>query len=151
MLTSEQEQGQDVIDAKKKELENMKVHEVYECVPDMGQKCISARWVITEKSMNGKKIMKAHLVARGYEEDSHNLKTDSPTCSHEAMHLVLLTALVMMWQVETLDFTSAFLQGNMLEREVFLRPPSDVCPESQVWKLKRCICGLNDAPCSWYK
>lgn len=53
--------------------------------------------------------------------------------------------------METLDFTSAFLQGNMLEREVFLRPPSDVCPESQVWKLKRCIYGLNDAPRSWYK
>ena len=39
----------------------------------------------------------------------------------------------------------------MLEKEVFLRPPSYVCLESQIWKLKRCIYGLNDAPCSWYK
>ena len=39
----------------------------------------------------------------------------------------------------------------MQEREIFLRPPLDVHPQSQVWKLKRCIYGLNDAPHSWYK
>ena len=27
---------------------------------------------------------------------------------------------------------------------------SDVCPENEVWKLKRCIYGLNDAPRAWY-
>ena len=32
----EQEQGKDVIDSKKREIENMEIHEVYECVPDMG-------------------------------------------------------------------------------------------------------------------
>ena len=73
--------------------------------------------------------MKVCLVACGYEEDSHNLKTDSPTCSREAMHIVMLTA-----SVESLDFTSAFLQGNKLAIKIFLRPPSDICPESQVWK-----------------
>ena len=76
--------------------------------------------------------MKACLVAHGYKEDSHNLKTDSPTCSCEAMHVVMLTALFMKWQVESLDFTSAFLQGDKLGREIFLSLPSDICPESQV-------------------
>ena len=37
-----------------------------------------------------------------------------------------------------------------MERDVFLRPPVDVCPENEVWKLKRCIYGLNDAPRAWY-
>ena len=90
------------------------------------------------------------LVAHGY-EDFYNLKTDFPECSHEAMPLVILTASVINWWVESLDFASVFLQGGMLEREVFLRPPLDVCPESQILKLKRCIYIVNDAPCSWYK
>ena len=125
-----------MINAKKTEIENMEIHGVYECVPDIGQKCISTRWVITEKFKDKRKIMKARFITCGYEEDSHNLKTDSPTHSHEAMHIVVLTA---------------FLQDDKLERERFLRPPSNICSESQVWKLKRCIYGLNGAPHSWYK
>ena len=62
------------------------------------------------------------------------------------MKLVMLKACVIKCQLETLDFTSVFLQAGILEREVFLRPSSDVCPELEVWKLKKCIYGLNDAP-----
>ena len=79
---SEQEQTKEVIDAKKREIENMEIHGVYEYVIDIGQKCISTNWVITEKFKDKRKIMKACSVACVYEEDSHNLKTDSPTCNH---------------------------------------------------------------------
>ena len=44
LLTSEQ-QAKEVIDAKKRELKNMEIHEACECVPDIGQKCISIWWV----------------------------------------------------------------------------------------------------------
>lgn len=150
LLTAEQEQSKAVMDAKHKEIKNMNTYEVFECVPYTGQKTISTRWVITEKFKDNQKTMKARLVARGYEENS-NLKTDSPTCSREAMRMVMLTASIKNWMLQTIDFTSAFLQGGILERDVYLRPPSDVCPKSQVWKLKRCIYGLNDAPRAWYK
>ena len=46
-----------------------------------------------EKFKDKRKIMKACLVVCGYEEDSHNLKTDSPTCSHEAMHIGMFNSL----------------------------------------------------------
>ena len=49
------------------------------------------KMVITEKFKDKKNIMKLCLVAYGYEEDSHNLKTDSLTCSH----IFVLTASVM--------------------------------------------------------
>ena len=77
----------------------------------------------------------------------------SSTCSNESMHIVMLIALVMKWQVENLDFTSVFLLSDKLERERerdFLNHHL-MCPEPQVWKLKRCIYGLNDALSSWYK
>ena len=38
-----------MIEAKKREIENMEIHEVYEWGADFGQKCISTRWVILEK------------------------------------------------------------------------------------------------------
>ena len=34
---------------------------------------------------DGKSIIKARLVARGFEEDTVDLRTDSPTCSKEAV------------------------------------------------------------------
>lgn len=33
---------------------------------------------------------------------------------------------------------------------MFIKPPSDVCEKNYIWKLKRCIYGLNDAPRAWY-
>ena len=151
LLTTEQEKLKEVLDAKKKEIENMTSNDVYECVPYTGQKTVSTKWVITEKIKNAKKIVKARLVAKGFEEDSRNLKTDSPTCSRESMRLVMLTASLMNWKLQTLDFTSAFLQGDSINREVFLKLPPDVGSENEVWRLKRCIYGLNDAPRSWYE
>ena len=57
--------------------------------------------------------MKAHFVASCYEEDLSNSKTDPLMCSYNVMHFVILTASVMSWQVETLDFISAFMLGGM--------------------------------------
>ena len=68
----------------------MEIREVYECVPDIDRKCISTRWMITENSKDNK-IMEAYLVAHGYKENLHHQKTDTSTCSCEAMHLVMLT------------------------------------------------------------
>ena len=53
--------------------------------------------------------------------------------------------------MHAIDISAAFLQGEPLEREVFLKPPRDACPAGYVWKLYRCIYGLNDAPRSWYE
>ena len=53
--------------------------------------------------------------------------------------------------VHAIGISAAFLQGEPLKREVFLKPPRDACSAGFVWKLKRCIYGLNDAPRSWYE
>ena len=47
--------------AKCTELENRKSFSVYEEIPDEGQSTINTRWVVTEKSLDGKKIVKARL------------------------------------------------------------------------------------------
>ena len=151
LFTDNREKSKEVAAAKEKELNNMKKNDVYEIVPYIGQPTVSSRWIFTEKLKNEEIHIKARLVARGYEENKYEMKTDSPTCSREALRMVMLTGAMMKWVVQTIDFTAAFLQGEQLEREVFLKLPPDVCPSTEVWKLKKCIYGLNDAPRCWFK
>ena len=74
----------DVLEAKQKELKNWIDHDVYEEVEDKGQNYISVRWLMTEKSSDGKLIVKVRLVACGYEEENKDsLRTDSPTISKD--------------------------------------------------------------------
>ena len=44
------------------------------------------------------------------------------------------------------DIKSAFLQSRPLRRNVFVQPPPESnTPSGYIWKLKRCLYGLNDA------
>ena len=146
-----EEMKQEVVDAKQKELQNMIEHDVYTEVENTGQDTISMKWVFTEKVDNGERRTKARLVARGFEEHDENYRTDSPTCKQDSLRLVLFVIANNGWELHSLDISAAFLQGDKLKRTVFLRPPLDVCTKSNVWKLKRCIYGLKDAPREWYK
>ena len=95
---------------------------MYDEVEDTGQDCISVRWVITPKIIEGKQKMKARLCARGFEE-SAAFRTDSPTCMRESVRATLSIIATQEWTLHSIDFKTAFLQGNSIGREVFLRPP----------------------------
>ena len=81
----------DVIEAKGKELENLKKYDVFETVEDTGQTTIGARWVVTKKeSHDGQKCrVKARLVARGFQETEY-VQKDTPTAQKESFKLFLL-------------------------------------------------------------
>ena len=150
-LTAIQEYDAEVIEAKEKEINNLKEHDVFEVVEDRGQKTVSCRWVFKEKqNPDGSTWLKGRLVARGFEERLLDKKVDSPTCSRQSLRLALITATSMNWELQVLDITSAFLQGNKLERTIFIRPPAEVCEKGKIWRLKRCLYGLADAPREWY-
>ena len=92
---------------------------------------------------------KARLVARGFEESSENLKKDSPTCSKESLRMLLAIISSNNWKLHSLDVKSAFLQGSLLERDVFIKPPKEA-NTSCLWKMLRCPYGLADAGRLWY-
>ena len=142
------ELNQEIELAKQNELDNWKDQNVYEEVPDQGQKCITVRWVIEPKEESGKAYTKARLVARGFEEDQ-NFRTDSPTCGRESLRLTLMIIAGKKWQLNSIDIKSAFLQGHELDREVYLRPPKEMGTD-KIWKLKKCVYGLADAPREFY-
>ncbi|KAK3873855.1 hypothetical protein Pcinc_021147 [Petrolisthes cinctipes] len=122
---------------------------VYEEVDDVGQNALTVRWVVTEKLRNGQSIVKARLVARGFEEKTEDLRKDSPTCSKEAVRLALSFASTNQWDCHTMDVKSAYLQGNDIERVVHLRPPPEYV-NGKLWKLKKTVYGLCDAARHWY-
>ena len=136
-------------DAKEKEIENWRVNDVYSEVEDTGQHAISTRWVITEKMKEGKPVTKARLVARGFEEETYHLQKDSPTCLKESVKLALAIASTMGWECKSLDVKAAYLQGNPISRELFLRPPPEYS-QGTLWRLNKTVYGLCDAARSWY-
>ncbi|CAL4061641.1 unnamed protein product [Meganyctiphanes norvegica] len=56
--------------AKNKEIQTWIDNKVFEVVPNEGQRAISVRWIVTEKTKDDGLVIKARLVARGFEEDT---------------------------------------------------------------------------------
>ena len=53
--------------------------------------------------------------------------------------------------MNSIDIKSAFLQSEEFDREVYLKPPIEAnCDENILWKLNKCVYGLNDAARKWY-
>ena len=138
-----------VTQAKHEEIKNWKKNEVYEEVENRGQKTISVRWVVTERVKETKTVTRARLVARGFEEDTENLRKDSPTCSKEGVRTVFVMASANRWDCHTIDIKAAYLQGSEIGRDVFLKPPPEY-DEGKLWKLKKAVYGLCDAARVWY-
>ena len=139
----------DTMQAKVKEIDSWRKNRVYEEVDDVGQSCVSVRWVVTPKVINGENSVKARLVARGFEENG-DFRKDSPTCMRESIRLVLGIIASMKWKLHSIDYKTAFLQGNEIDREVHLKPPSEFRVKGKVWKLRKTVYGLADAPRAWF-
>ena len=135
--------------AKAEELQKWAQMKVFEAVPNTGQSTISCRWVLTKKVKQGNITYKARLVARGFEEDTLTLKTDSPTCCKDTLRLVFSLLSAKRWPLHSIDIKSAFLQGLPLQREVYLKPPKHA-KTKDIWKILKPIYGLADAGRHWY-
>jgi Reverse transcriptase (RNA-dependent DNA polymerase) len=85
---------------------------------------ISTRWVISKKmNVDGTWRSKARLVARGYEDrEKDRITSDSPVASTAAQRLVLALLAEKQWIPNSWDFSTAFLQGKSLTRDVFVVP-----------------------------
>ena len=89
------------------------------------------------------------MCVRGFEEEIYP-QSDSPTAHQDSLKLFLAIAANEEFKVKSLDVTSAFLQGEPLERDVFMDPPKEAKVENKVWKLKKSAYGLYDASRKWF-
>ena len=120
----------DCIEAKQTELQNLLNFETFEEIPDKGQSTIQSRWVLTEKQAHDgqKRKVKGRLVAKGFQEE-FKPQSDSPTVLRDSLKTVLVVAANEKHHIASVDITGAFLQGEKLDREVFVKPPPDVMKE----------------------
>ena len=133
-------------DAKQAELQSWKDNCVYEEVPYTQQKCISTRWVCSLKPTDQGLKPKGRLVARGFEEYTANIEKESPTCAKDTLQVMISIINQNKWKLKSIDIKTAFLQGEVIGRNVYLRPPTEAkCTKQHIWKLKKCVYGLSDA------
>ena len=128
------------------EIAKYKSFEAFQEVEDQGQKCIPTKWVVTEQSSSGKnEPYKARLCIRGdLESGKGDIRADSPTASKEAIKLALIISANEGFTVKSGDIKSAYLQGELLKRKVFVKPPKEAKTEGKLWLLLQGAYGIVD-------
>ena len=144
-----------VEEAKQKELGLLRQFDTYEEVhlddisDGVKKNIMDLTWVVTEKDVGEIKVTKARLCVRGYQEKA-KIRRDSPTVSKSGLRLLLAVSSSMGWEIESLDAKSAFLQGDIIYRLVYVYPPKESeAGDRVIWKLKKRLYGLGDVSQGW--
>ena len=120
------------------------------------QKVIGLKWIFKLKRDAAGNVIKhkARLVAKGYAQE-HGIDYDevyAPVTRLETVRLLLALAAKRGWQVHHLDVKTAFLNGD-IEEDVYVAQPIGFeknGKEHLVYKLKKALYGLRQAPRAWY-
>jgi len=92
---------------------------------------------------------KARLVAKGYSQRPglDYTETFTPTTKFATLHAILAIAAIEDLELESLDISSAFLNGD-LDSEVYLQQPEDFHQGNSdcVWRLLKSLYGLKKSP-----
>ncbi|CAI7856189.1 unnamed protein product [Closterium sp. NIES-54] len=95
-------------------------------VPPPGANIVSGMWIFTVKRPQGSKpVFKARYVARGFRQ-RHGVdffQTFSPTPKMTTLRVLLHVAAQRDYELHSLDFSTAFLQGSLHEEIWLHRPP----------------------------
>ncbi|CAI7787788.1 unnamed protein product, partial [Closterium sp. NIES-53] len=99
-------------------------------------------------------VFKARYVARGFSQRQgvDFFQTFSPTPKMTTLRVLLLVATQRDYELHSLDFNTAFLQGSLHE-EIWLRHPPGFTgsfPAGTQWSLRRPVYGLRQAPREWH-
>ncbi|CAI7751467.1 unnamed protein product [Closterium sp. NIES-54] len=97
---------------------------------------------------------KARYVARGFSQRQgvDFFQTFSPTPKMTTLRVLLHVAAQRDYELHSLDFSTAFLQGSLHEEIWLRRPPgfTGSFPAGTQWSLRRPVYGLRQAPREWH-
>ena len=77
-------------------------------------------------------------------------KVVSPTARKETLRILLAITSSLSWQCKTPAIKPAFLQGQEINREVYLKPPKEADVVGLCLEVKKSVYGLTDASRNWY-
>ncbi|CAI7896620.1 unnamed protein product [Closterium sp. NIES-54] len=124
-------------------------------VPPPGANIVSGMWIFRVKRPPGSPpVFKARYVARGFRQRQgvDYFQTFSPTPKMTTLRVLLHVAAHRDYELHSLEFSTAFLQGNLHE-EIWLRRPlgfTGTFPPGTQWSLRRPVYGLRQAPREWH-
>ncbi|CAI7771350.1 unnamed protein product, partial [Closterium sp. NIES-54] len=123
-------------------------------VPPPGANIVSGMWIFRVKRPPGSPpVFNARYVARGFSQRQgvDFFKTFSPTLKMTTLRVLLHVTAQRDYELHSLDFSTAFLQGNLHEEIWLRRPPgfTGSFPASTQWSLGRPVYGLRQAPHEW--
>ncbi|CAI7832335.1 unnamed protein product [Closterium sp. NIES-53] len=124
-------------------------------VPPPGANIVSGMWIFRVKRPPGSPpVFKARYVARGFSQRQgvDYFQTFSPTLTMTTLRVLLHVAAQRDYELHSLDFSTAFLQGSPHEEIWLRRPPGftgSFLPGTQ-WSLRRPVYGLRQAPREWH-
>ncbi|CAI7836551.1 unnamed protein product [Closterium sp. NIES-53] len=99
-------------------------------------------------------VFKAQYVARGFSQRGgvDFFQTFSPTPKMTTLWVLLHVAAQRDYELHSLDFSTAFLQGSLHEEIWLRRPPgfTGSFPPGTQWSLRRPVYGLRQAPREWH-
>ncbi|CAI5521589.1 unnamed protein product, partial [Closterium sp. Naga37s-1] len=124
-------------------------------VPPPGTNIVSGMWIFRVKQPPGSPpAFKARYVARGFSQRQgvDFFQTFSPTPKMTTLRVLLHVAAQRDYEVHSLDFSTAFLQGSLHEEIWLRRPPgfTGSFPTGTQWSLRRPVYGLRQAPREWH-
>ncbi|CAI7790779.1 unnamed protein product [Closterium sp. NIES-53] len=118
-------------------------------VPPSGANIVSGMWIFRVKRPPGSPpVFKARYVARGFSQRQgvDYFQTFSPTPKMTTLRVLLHVAAQRDYELHSLDFSTAFLQGSLHEEIWLHRPPgfTESFPAVTQWSLRRPVYGLRE-------
>ncbi|CAI7838580.1 unnamed protein product [Closterium sp. NIES-54] len=124
-------------------------------VPPPGANIVDGIWIFRVKRLPGSPpAFKARYVARGFNQRQgvDYFQTFSPTPKITTLRVLLHDAAQRDYELHSLDFSTAFLQGS-LDEEIWLRRPpgfTGTFPVGTQWSLRQPFYGLRQVPREWH-
>ncbi|KAK2451550.1 putative mitochondrial protein [Trifolium repens] len=146
------------IEAMQEELNQFKISEVWDLVPRPDKVNVKGtKWIYKNKTDEKGVITrnKARLVAQGYTqvEGLDFEETFAAVARLESIRLLLGVACILKFKLYQMNVKSAFLNGYLHE-EVYVEQPkgfTDPVYPNHVYKLKKALYSLKQAPMAWYQ
>ncbi|CAI7887533.1 unnamed protein product [Closterium sp. NIES-53] len=125
-------------------------------VPPPGANIVSGMWIFrVERPPGSPPVFKARYVAQGFSQRQgvDYFQTFSPTPKMTTLRVLLQVAAERDYELHSLDFSTAFLQGSLHEEIWLRRPPgfTGSCPPGTQWSLQWPVYGLRQAPREWHE
>ncbi|CAI7802585.1 unnamed protein product, partial [Closterium sp. NIES-53] len=124
-------------------------------VPPSRANIVDGMWIFRVKRPPGSPpAFKARYVARGFSQRQgfDYFETFSPTPKMTYLRVLLHVAAQRDYELHSLDFSTAFLQGSLHEEIWLHRPPgfTGTFLAGTQWSLRRPVYGLHQAPREWH-